>query len=279
MANWKSSGDLKTVRLGPEAFAPTDQILVAWLSAAGLLLNIRGTIVMIDPLLMQGSEPGTGEIGLELAVDLPILANEVPRVDYVLYTHGDGDHMGIKTAWELSKKGAVFVGTYASYYKLTQNGIPPEQCRVCRYEDPFPLGEITLSITPCDHPWQLKDRKRGGPPFRYGDCCGYIFNTPEGRLFFPGDTRLMEEHLRIRDIHLLALDVSLDENHLTHRYAAVLANNLPDAWLLPLHYGTFVTDNPAHVGEPADAYAMIFDSEQRGLTLNPGELFRFRKRV
>lgn len=279
MATWMRSTELKTIPLETKSFAQTDLILIAWLAGAGFLLNIRGMIVLLDPLLMPGKEPGTEEIDLQLAIDLPVLASDVPRVDYVLYTHPDKDHMGIETARELSKKGATFVGTYASYYTLTQNGIPPGQCRVCRYDDPFPLGDIVLDITPCDHPWQLKDLQRGGPPFRHGDCCGYIFNTPQGRLFFPGDTRLMEEHLRVRDIDLLALDVSLDENHLTHRYAAVLANHLQKAWLLPMHYGTFVTDNPAQIGEPADVYAMITDSEQRGLMLHPGEVFLYKPRT
>lgn len=275
MSHWRASTQLRTIPLGAQAFGPIDGVLVAWLSAAGFLVNVEGTVVLIDPLLMPGQVPGTSELGLPLAVDLPILANEIPRVDYVLYTHADRDHLGPETALALSRKGASFVGTYATYHRLTQMGVPPAQCMVCRYDDPFFLGEIALDITPCDHPWQLKDLQRGGPPFRHGDCCGFIFNTAQGRMFFPGDTRLMEEHLRIRDIDLMALDVSMDDNHLTHRYAAVLAEHVPNAWLIASHYGTFVTQIPAQIGEPADAFALISNSERRGLMLDPGQLFHF----
>lgn len=272
MEKWKGSGELKTQPIASDFFSSTDQVLLAWLGASGFLLNVAGKIVLIDPLIMPGDEPETSEIGLKFATQLPITATQLPHVDFVLYTHSDADHMGAKTALELAKTGAVFVGTYASYYRLTQLGVPPRQCKVCRYDDPFYLEGIKVDITPCDHPWQLKDLKRGGLPFRAGDCCGFILNTPQGRIFFPGDTRLMEEHLRIEDVDLLALDVSLDENHLTHRYAAVLANHFSNAWLLPYHYGTFITDNPAHIGEPAALYPLISNSGSRALMPDLGEI-------
>mgnify|MGYP000217110961 CR=1 FL=1 len=72
-----------------------------------------------------------------------------------------------------------------------------------------------------------------------GECCGFLIDAPEGRLYFPGDTRLMEYHLSLTDIDVLALDVSTCEYHLNHTSAIVLANHFPKAYLLPFHYGTY----------------------------------------
>ena len=108
---------------------------------------------------------------------------------------------------------------------------------------------------PADHPWQLKDLERGGPPYRMGECCGFLIDAPEGRLYFPGDTRLMEYHLSLTDIDVLALDVSTCEYHLNHTSAIVLANHFPKAYLLPFHYGTYDCPTVAsHCGEPEDIY-------------------------
>lgn len=134
--------------------------------------------------------------------------------------------------------------------------------------------ESRYILFPADHPWQLKDLERGGPPYRMGECCGFLIDAPEGRLYFPGDTRLMEYHLSLSDIDVLALDVSTCEYHLNHTSAIVLANHFPKAYLLPFHYGTY--DCPtvaAHCGEPEDIYPYITNSLQRGLILAPGEPF------
>jgi L-ascorbate metabolism protein UlaG (beta-lactamase superfamily) len=134
--------------------------------------------------------------------------------------------------------------------------------------------EIQIEPTPADHPWQLQNPSRG-KPFRQGDCCGFILNTLDGRLFFPGDTRLMEEHLCQRDICFLALDVSICPYHLGHTAAIRLANIYQDALLVPLHYGTYdAPDKEAHLGDPADVFVHVVNAEQRVHILAPGEVLR-----
>lgn len=268
---------LISIPISESAFAKRNDTSITWLTGAGFMINCRGTIIFIDPVIsVKPGEEHISEIGLALKLNLPILATQVPKVDYVLYTHSDIDHLGPQTAIELAKHNVQFIGTYPVYYQLTQLGINPKQVAVCRIGEQINIGDVVIEITPADHPWQLKDLARGGRPFRMGDCCGYILNTQDGRMFFPGDTRLMEEHLKIRDIDLLALDVSMCEYHLNHTSAAVLANNLPNAYLFPYHYGTYNTENPAHCGNPKDVYSKIKNGEQRGLILAPGEAFILR---
>jgi len=266
---------LQSVPINQSAFSAREDTIVTWLGGAGFLINCAGTIILIDPVLSVNSDdPELSECGLKLKIDLPIFADQVPKADYVLYTHADIDHLGPITAQTLAKLNAKFIGTYPVYYQLTQLGINPKQVSVCRIREKLYIGDILVEIIPADHPWQLMARERAGRPYRMGECCGFIFNTKDGRLFFPGDTRLMEEHLEIKDIDLLALDVSKDEYHLNHTSAVVLANNLPNAYLFPVHYGTFDSEKPAHIGEPGDVYPKISNSDKRGLTLSPGEPFQ-----
>jgi L-ascorbate metabolism protein UlaG (beta-lactamase superfamily) len=230
-------------------------------------------VIFIDPVLMtRPKEPGISEIGMKLKVSYPISADQVPKADIVLYTHSDIDHMGPTTAQILAKLRPAFLGPHPVYYKLTKMGIEPELVDVCRYGDPIEIKGLKIEVTPADHPWQLQDPARCGKPFRAGDCCGYILNTPDGRIFFPGDTRIMEEHLSIKNIDVLALDVSECAYHLNHPAAILLANNLSDAMILPLHYGTY--DNPskgAHGGDPVDVFASITNAKERTKLPAPGE--------
>ncbi|HOA15478.1 MAG TPA: MBL fold metallo-hydrolase [Bacillota bacterium] len=256
-----------------ESFDIIDCTSITWLAGAGFLINCRGTVIFIDPVLMtEQGNPGVSEIGMKLKVAYPISADSVPKADYVLYTHSDIDHMGPMTAKALARLKPMFIGPHPVYYKLTKFGIDPQLVEVCREGDPFNIGQVVVEVTPADHPWQLQDPAKCGKPFRKGDCCGFILNTPDGRIYFPGDTRIMEEHLKIKDIDVLALDVSMCAYHLNHPAAILLANNNPDALIIPLHYGTYdKPDKGAHSGDPLDVFAHISNAANRALLPAPGE--------
>lgn len=269
------------VKITKEAFNTSDSTSISWLASAGFLMNIRGTIILIDPVLMTNpGQENISEAGLRMSIPYPIKATDIPRVDAVLYTHPDNDHLGQLTAQAVAHLNPRFIGPHTVFHRLAQIGINPKDIETCRTGDIIKINDITIEITPADHPWQLQDPQRCGKPFRSGDCCGFIVTTPDARCFFPGDTRLMEEHLKIRDIDLLALDVSLDPFHLNHSGAIVLANSMPEAVLVPIHYGTYdVPDKPAHCGDPKDVFDKTRNGNERSRILAPGEFLTFKNRI
>lgn len=274
MADMKIVKAPTSVTIPLSAFDRRNDTAIYWLGSAGFLLNCRGTVILIDPVLT--TQPGRDDIsetGLKMSIPYPIKAAEVCKADIILYTHPDNDHLGPDTASTLAKLNPHFIGPHTVFRKLANLGINPYAIETCRTGDRIEIGvAITIEVTPADHPWQLQDPKRCGKPFRSGDCCGFILTTPDGRFFFPGDTRLMEEHLYIKDIDVLALDVSLCAYHLNHPGAIVLANSLPDALLIPIHYGTYDAPNKAaHCGDPADVFVHVTNAEKRARILAPGQ--------
>lgn len=264
-----------TRHIGPEAFGRTEGTALWWLTNAGFLINARGTALMIDPAIaMDPGQPGTSELGMRLLVSLPVEASAVPRLDAVLYTHADEDHCASGTARELVRSGAVFVGPPPVAERLPGLGVPEDRIQVARWGEGFRVGAVEVIPTPADHPWQLRDPEKLGPPWKPGDCCGYLMKTPEGTIWHPGDTRLTDEHVQMRDVDVLLLDVSPNEYHLGVENAAWLANILDVPCIIPHHYGTYdAPEHAAYNGDPAEVEAKISDAEDRFRVLAPGERF------
>jgi L-ascorbate metabolism protein UlaG (beta-lactamase superfamily) len=270
--------NLGTVPITDKAFEAVDHTALYWLGAAGFMLNVRGQIVFVDPVLrMHPIHPRTCETGNRMKLSYPIDSRDVPRVDDVLYTHSDEDHMGQLTVHDLASKEAVMWGSPNVFYKLMGLGMRFEKCRVCRAGDKITLKNLTIEVIPADHPWQLMNPQKSGKPFRTGDCLGYIVETPDGRFLFPGDTRLMEHHLDITNIQVLALDVSICRYHLGPDGAVVLANSLPDALIVPMHYGTYDEPTiPGHCDAIEEIIPRILNHERRVRILSPGQPLRVK---
>lgn len=265
------------VSMGEASFGAVEGTAVTWLGSAGFLINCRGTLLLVDPVLSTDrDDPMRSETGMKLVHPLPVTAQGIPRADAVLYTHADEDHLASRTAEILARTGARMIGPAPVFEKLARLGVAVEQLELRRSGDRFSVGEIDVEVLPADHPWQLLDPLRFGRPFRPGDCCGYLFRTSDVNFFVTGDTRLMEEHLSVRDIDLLGLDVSPCSFHLGEQ-AHVLANLLPEAWLLPCHYGTYDAppEDYAHLGNPADVLSKVKNAEERTILAAPGQAILF----
>jgi len=265
--------------IGPEAFRRSRETALWWLTNAGFLINARGTLLMIDPVIsLDPDAAGRSETGLRLLVSLPIEARDVPRLDAILYTHADDDHFGLGTAEALVGTKAVFVGPPPVIEKVAGLGLSPERVRVTEPGVAFDVGRVKVEPTPADHPWQLRDPARFGPPWKPEDCCGYLIDTPDGRIWCPGDTRLLDDHVQMQDVDVLLLDVGRSEYHLGVDNAARLANILDPPHIIPYHWGTYdAAEHPAYNGDPAEVAGKLHNPERFHL-LAPGEGFTLRKR-
>jgi L-ascorbate metabolism protein UlaG (beta-lactamase superfamily) len=262
-------------RIGPEVFRARPGTTVRWLTNAGFLINARGTLLVLDPAISLDPEsPGRSETGMRLLVSLPIEADRIPRLEAVLYTHADDDHFAPATARALSRTDAIFVGPPPVVSALKEMGLPEDRLRVARIGGDLDVGRTTIVPTPADHPWQLRDPKRFGDPWKPGDCCGYAMDTPDGRIWCPGDTRLMDDHVLMKGVDLLLLDVSRCDYHLGVDNAARLANILDPPSIIPYHWGTYdAPDSAAYNGDPEEVRGKLHRPKAYRV-LAPGEEFR-----
>jgi L-ascorbate metabolism protein UlaG (beta-lactamase superfamily) len=259
-------------RMGPETFKPSRRTCLWWLTNAGFLINARGTLAMIDPVISLDSDaPQTSETGMRLLVPLPLEVTEVPRLDVVLYTHADDDHFARATAKTLFGTEALFVGPPPVARELAEMGLSRDRIRAASVEETVEVGHVSITPTPADHPWQLSDPEQLGEPWKPGDCCGYLIDTPDGRIWCPGDTRLMDEHVQLRDVDVLLLDVGRNEYHLGVDNAARLANILDPPHIIPYHWGTYdAPEHAAYNGDPAEVRERLHNPDTFHV-LAPGE--------
>lgn len=274
-----------TKHIGKEAFEDKGCTMLWWTSGGGFMMNSRGTVIFIDPVISTMKDnPSLAENGAPLAVTYPIAPEEIVKADAILYTHSDMDHLGRETAPKLEHLHSRNFGPPPCYKTLMELGYSWKDVEMCRPDDVYRIGNVTVEVMDADHPHQYYEYFLYGTlekVFRPGDCVGYKVITEDGTFFFPGDTRLMEYHMSLKDIDVLALDVSVCSYHLGFSGSVVMGNAVKANYLIPYHYGSYKFDNPeispGFIGGPKEVLERVENGFERGRILGPGEPFAIQK--
>ncbi len=256
-----------TQPFGAEAFKPSNETTVRWLGMAGFLVNSRGTTFMIDPLL-EGYD-------LPLLMKFPILPKEVTHVDAIFATHSDNDHYSIETFNHLKSVTKEYHSTIYVDSLMKNQGLPSFGHAI---GDTFHFGHVGVKLTPADHAWQNAYPGASKRHFEPGDACGFWFNTPDGSIWAPGDSRRMPELLHLPAPNLILLDYSEDSVwHFGLEGSAELINAYPNAQVLLGHWG-FVDapDFSPFNGDPERLRKLSINPE-RIHVLAPGQPFTLNR--
>lgn len=261
---------LKSVPVSDSFFDKRENTVFTWLGMAGALINCRGTIIFIDPLISYGASSEICETGNRLLMPLPITADIVPKADIICYTHADSDHFAEKTAMILNSRLApTFISPGPVFESLNKIGI--EKSRLIKIKDfaNYSFGDTEIIITPALHDWQEVN------PWKREDCCGYLIKTPDGSIWHPGDTRLIPELEEIKNVDILFFDVAAVDSHLGPKGSARLAETSGAKAMIAYHYGTFDLPPGSYGGcDPDDSLPYIKDLKALFLKPDPGEIIR-----
>ncbi len=249
--------------LNKEAFADIDHTEIRWLGSASILVNSRGTVLMIDPLLEGFDMP--------LLFDMPVKPEDIPRLDAILATHIDNDHFSRPTCRDLK---AVCREYHAPQYvaevmrEEDLNGIGHD------IGETFSVEEVKVTLTPAEHNWQNDMPKYSYREWKKEDYCGFWLDTPDGSIWTPGDSRLLPEQLAMpRQPDVLLLDFADNSWHITFDGAVKLANTYPNAQIICIHWGTVdAPDWNTFNGDPAHLAKSVVNPD-RVHALYPGEAF------
>lgn len=119
------------------------------LGNGGAMINSRGTVVMIDPVLSGFDMP--------LLIKIPIMESQVPHLNGILLTHCDNDHYSRKTCRELE---SVTDNFYATEYVA---GLLKEELNISGkgydIEESFEVGKLKVTLTPDGSIWAVDDSR------------------------------------------------------------------------------------------------------------------------
>jgi L-ascorbate metabolism protein UlaG (beta-lactamase superfamily) len=256
----------ETQPFGSEAFKRSTGTTVRWLGMAGFMVNSRGTIFMIDPLLEGYDMP--------LLMKFPILPKDVPHVDAIMATHSDNDHYSMETFRDLTAVTTAYHSTMYVDSLMKNGGLPSSGHRI---GETFKFGVVNVKLTPADHAWQNAYPGTSNRHFNPEDACGFYFHTPDGTIWAPGDSRLMPKQLHLPPPDLILLDYSEDSDwHFGLEGSAKLLNAYPHAQVMLGHWG-FVDapDFKPFNGDPA-RLAKLVVNPGRIMVLAPGQPFILR---
>ena len=223
-------------------------IKITWYGHAAFSLNVGGAQVLVDPYLT----------GNPLA---PISA-DAAEANYILVTHGHGDHVG-DTVAIAKRTGALVISNFEICTWLQAQGVPHTHPQHIGGGFQHPFGYLKLTIA--HHGSSLPDGSYGGNP------CGLLLTAENRKIYLAGDTGLFYSMRLIGEegIDLAALPIG--DNFTMGPDDALRAVKLIEPrTVIPIHYDTFdvIVQDPH-----AWAKRVRGETSAEPIVLKPGESY------
>jgi len=199
---------------------------ITWHGHATLGLETGGFKILIDPFFTNNPSAS-------------VSADNVPA-DYILVTHGHGDHVG-DTVQIAKRTGATVISNFEICTWLAGQGVQKTHAQHLGggYKHPFGYLKLTLAL----HGSALPDGSYGGNP------AGLLLTTNDGKkLYFAGDTGLFGDMKLIGDEGLDLAVIPIGDNFTMGPDDALRAVKLlTPKHIIPIHFGTWdvIAQDPA----------------------------------
>jgi L-ascorbate metabolism protein UlaG (beta-lactamase superfamily) len=222
---------------------------VHWLGHACLLLESDGVRVLIDPFLTGNPAAST--------------TAEQLKADFILVSHGHGDHVG-DTVAIARRTGATVVSNYEISLWLEKQGLKKVHGMQHGGSHLFPFGRLKLTLA--FHGSMLPDGSNGGNP------CGFLLYLKDGRKVYAAqDTGLFGDMRLLGEEGLDLAILPIGDNYTMGPGDALRAVKfLQPRKVLPIHYNTWEL-----IAQDAAAWATRVGEETKGaadvIVLEPGQ--------
>jgi L-ascorbate metabolism protein UlaG (beta-lactamase superfamily) len=188
------------------------------------------------------------------------------KVDYILISHGHGDHLG--DAIEIAKSsGATLIANYEICTYSAGKGVKKYHPMHIGGGFKFPFGSIKLTIA--HHGSTLGSELLSG-----GEPAGIIIRTDGKIIYHAGDTGLFLDMQLIGELDKIDLALLPIGGNFTMDVpdAVKAVEFLKPRKVIPMHYNT----NELIKADPHDFVKRIKPLGSEGIILNPGETYELQ---
>jgi len=224
--------------------------IFTWLGHGAMALHVGDKHLLVDPFLT----------GNPAAAAAP----EEVKADFILLSHGHGDHVG-DTVAIAKRTGATVIANFEIASWLEGQGVTAHGQHLGGGHD-FSCGDVKL--TQALHGSGLPDGSYGGNP------CGFLITTTEGKkIYLACDTGLFGDMSLIGDEGLDLAVLPIGDNYTMGPADALRAAKLLRAKnVVPVHFNTWEL-----IAQDANAWAVQVEAEtgSKVKVLKPGESFEF----
>lgn len=225
---------------------------LTYLGHDAFLIETSSHKLVIDPFI-------TGNPLADMSAD-------AVEADYVLITHGHGDHLG--DGLEIAERcKATLISTFELAGYAQRQGIKAHPMHIGGGHD-FDFGRVKLTIA---HHGNSIDTENG--PLSLGPPCGLLITADNKTLYHAGDTGLFLDMKLIGEMN--SIDVALlpiGDNYTMGIEDAVRAAEFLQAGLaIPMHYNTF----DAIQQDPSDFVSRVSETGLNAQVVKPGSSLEY----
>ena len=193
------------------------RLKITWYSHACLMIDTGDARLIVDPFLTDNP----------LA---PVQADQV-QVDYILVSHGHGDHVG-DTVEMAKRTGATVISNFEIHNWLVGQGVEKVHPQHIGGGFDYPWGRVKLTIA--HHGSSLPDGSYGGNP------CGFLFYIQGRKIYHACDTGLFYDMKLIGEEGIDLAVLPIGDNFTMGPDDGLRAVKLiGPRQVLPIHYDTF----------------------------------------
>src|ERR1017187_1308649 len=227
---------------------------ITWLGHATVLVQtVRGTNVLIDPFIAQNPKYPKG-------FELP------EKIQYILLTHGHGDHMSDAVP-VATKHGSTVVAIYELAAYVGEKGVA--NTIGINIGGTLQLEDVAATMVEAKHSAAAQDEH--GTHY-VGVATGFVMSIADGPvLYHAGDTTVFGDMKLIAELYRPEVAMLPIGGHYTMgpKEAALATHLLAPKMVLPIHLGTF----PPLKGTPEEL-AALFDKDVEVVRWHPGQTIR-----